>query len=74
MHCFNRFLFGLTPIGAKVLVGTDAVMIKAHFGGVLGGILILTHAQVFSNVDTPVDGILNVVRIPINKITFFAQL
>ncbi len=74
MPCFNRFLFDLTPIGAQVLVGTDAVSIRARFGGVFGGILFLTHAKIFSNVGTPVDGILNVVRIPINRITFFAQL
>jgi hypothetical protein len=87
MTFFNRLLFDMTPIGARVLVGTDEVEIRADFAGVRDGVLTLTRAQIrreerehceewdhHEEREDREDRRINVLRIPVHNITFFAQL
>lgn len=66
-------LFDQYPIGANLAVGMDAGFWFGAFGGLQGSVAVLTQAQLFSNVGTPIDGIRAVVRIPCNQITFVSQ-
>lgn len=66
-------LFDTYPIGARLAVGEDSSFWVGNFGGIQDGVALLTNAQLFSNVGTPVDGIRAVVRIPIRNITFVSQ-
>jgi hypothetical protein len=65
-----RILFDTLPIGARIVLGTDSSQFVGNFGGVIDGIAFLTNARLFSNIGTPVDGLMPVVRIPIRQITF----
>ena len=72
----GTFLFGLFdhyPIGTPLWIGTDSVSWAGSFGGLQDGVGLLTNAQLFSNVGTPIDGVRPVVRIPIRQITFVSQ-
>ncbi|WP_407308761.1 hypothetical protein [Desulfosporosinus sp. SB140] len=66
-------LFDTYPIGARLAIGEDSGFWVGNFGGIQCGIALLTNAQLFSNVGTPIDGIRPVVRIPIRSITFVSQ-
>lgn len=63
-------LFDQYPIGARLVVGMDSSFWIGNFGGIQDGVALLTVAQLFSNIGTPIDGIRPVVRIPLNQITF----
>jgi hypothetical protein len=65
-----RILFDTLPIGARVVLGTDSSQWVGSFGGVIDGVVFLTNARLFSNIGTPVDGVLSVVRIPIINVNF----
>jgi hypothetical protein len=66
-------LFDAYPIGAQLRVGMDAGFWIGHFGGIQDGVALLTNAQLFSNIGTPIDGLRPVVRIPLRNITFVSQ-
>jgi hypothetical protein len=66
-------LFDTYPIGARLAVGTDSSFWVGNFGGLQDGVALLTNAELFSNVGTPIDGLRPVVRIPIRNITFVSQ-
>lgn len=66
------FLFDSYPIGRITLIGADSGFFRGAFGGIQGNVALLTNAQLFSNVGTPIDGIVPVVRIPLAQITFTA--
>lgn len=66
-------LFDTYPIGAQLRVGMDSAYWIGNFGGIQDGVALLTNAQLFSNVGTPIDGLRPVVRIPIRNITFVSQ-
>jgi hypothetical protein len=66
------FLFDQYPIGRITLVGEDSSFFRGAFGGIQGNVAVLVNAQLFSNIGTPIDGILPVVRIPLARITFVA--
>ena len=67
---FPAVLFDTLPIGASVVLGTDSSEWVGNFGGIIDGVVFLTNARLFSNIGTPVDGLLSVVRIPIRQVTF----
>lgn len=66
-------LFDTYPIGIRLGIGIDSSFWVGSFGGIQGGVALLTNAQLFANVGIPVDGIRPVVRIPISQITFVSQ-
>ncbi|MHB1404257.1 MAG: hypothetical protein ACYCV0_01515 [Desulfitobacteriaceae bacterium] len=66
-------LFDTYPIGALLLIGMDSGFWRGNFGGLQDRVALLTNAQLFSNVGTPIDGIRPVVRIPLRNITFVSQ-
>lgn len=66
-------LFDTFPIGARLFVGTDSSFWVGNFGGIQDGVALLTNAQLFSNVGTPIDGLRPIVRIPLRQITFVSQ-
>jgi hypothetical protein len=66
----TRILFDTLPIGARVILGTDSSEWVGNFGGVIDGVVFLSNARLFSNIGTPVDGLLPVVRIPIINVNF----
>jgi len=66
-------LFDTFPIGAALRIGMDSSFWVGNFGGIQCGVALLTHAQLFSNVGSPIDGHRPVVRIPIRSITFVSQ-
>ncbi|WP_425803617.1 hypothetical protein [Desulfitobacterium sp. Sab5] len=66
-------LFDTFPIGAQLRIGMDSGFWIGNFGGLQDGVALLTNAQLFSNVGTPIDGLRPVVRIPIRNITFVSQ-
>lgn len=66
-------LFDTYPIGAQLRIGMDSSFWIGNFGGLQDGVALLTNAQLFSNVGTPIDGLRPVVRIPIRNITFVSQ-
>lgn len=70
---FKFALFDSFPIGASLVVGMDSGFWVGNFGGLQDGVALLTNAQLFSNVGTPIDGLRPVVRIPIRGITFVSQ-
>lgn len=65
-----RVLFDSYPIGARLAVGENSSFWVGTFGGLQDGVAVMTAAQLFSNVGTPIDGIRSIVRIPCNQITF----
>jgi hypothetical protein len=65
-------LFDRFPLGTRLRVGTDSSFWVGSFGGIIDGVALLNNAQLFANVGKPIDGIVRVVRIPINEITFVA--
>ncbi|MDP4127483.1 MAG: hypothetical protein Q8912_11130 [Bacillota bacterium] len=66
-------LFDSYPIGTRLAIGIDSSFWVGNFGGLQDGVALLTNAQLFSNVGTPIDGLRPVVRIPIRNITFVSQ-
>lgn len=66
-------LFDTYPIGAQLRVGMDSAFWVGNFGGIQDGVALLTNAQLFSNIGTPIDGLRPVVRIPLRQITFVSQ-
>lgn len=66
-------LFDTFPIGAQLRIGMDSGFWIGNFGGLQDGVALLTNAQLFSNVGTPIDGLRPIVRIPIRNITFVSQ-
>lgn len=66
-------LFDTYPIGAILLIGEDSGFWRGAFGGLQDGVALLTNAQLFSNIGTPIDGLRSVVRIPLRAITFVSQ-
>ncbi|MDA8227245.1 MAG: hypothetical protein M0T74_05975 [Desulfitobacterium hafniense] len=66
-------VFDAFPIGTALAVGTDSSFWSGSFGGIQDGVALLTNAQLFSNVGSPIDGIRPIVRIPCNQITFVSQ-
>lgn len=66
-------LFDTYPIGATLVIGMDSGFWVGSFGGLQDGVALLTNAQLFSNVGTPIDGVRPVVRIPLRNITFVSQ-
>lgn len=66
-------LFDHYPIGTPLIVGEDSSLWRGAFGGIQDGVALLTNAQLFSNVGTPIDGLRPVVRIPLRQITFVSQ-
>lgn len=66
-------LFDTYPIGAQLRIGMDSSFWIGNFGGLQDSVALLTNAQLFSNVGTPIDGHRPVVRIPIRNITFVSQ-
>ncbi|WP_425806147.1 hypothetical protein [Desulfitobacterium sp. Sab5] len=66
-------LFDTFPIGTILLIGENSSFWRGSFGGLQDGVALLTNAQLFSNIGTPIDGIRPVVRIPIRQITFVSQ-
>ncbi|WP_088225252.1 hypothetical protein [Desulfosporosinus sp. FKB] len=67
---FNAILFDTLPIGARIIIGTDASTWVGNFGGVIDGVVFVTNARLFSNIGNPVDGLLSVVRIPVRQISY----
>ena len=63
-------LFDTYPIGTILRIGEDSGYWIVAFGGLQGGVALLTNAQLHSNIGTPIDGFRPVVRIPIRAITF----
>ncbi len=63
-------VFETYPLGARLGIGMDASFWVGNFGGIQNGVAILTNAQLFANVGKPIDGISQVVRIPVSQITF----
>lgn len=70
---FITGLFDAYPIGTILRIGEDSSFWVGSFGGLQDGVALLTNAQLFSNVGTPIDGHRPVVRIPIRAITFVSQ-
>jgi hypothetical protein len=66
-------LFDSYPIGTRLGIGIVSNFWVGDFGGLQDGIALLTRAQLFSNIGTPIDGLRPVVRIPIKNITFVSQ-
>ncbi len=66
-------LFDTFPIGARIEIGEDSSFWIGNFGGIQDGVALLTNAQLFSNVGTPINGLRPVDRIPIRNITFVSQ-
>ena len=73
--CIPRIiaLFDTYPIGATLRIGMDSSFWVGSFGGIQDGVALLTNAQLFANIGTPIDGHRPVVRIPIRAITFVSQ-
>lgn len=67
---FVTALFDQYPIGAALRVGMDSAFWIGNFGGIQDGVALLTNAQLFSNIGTPIDGHRPIVRIPLRNITF----
>lgn len=74
---YRPAIFDSYPIGTRLAVGMDSGFWVGNFGGFQGScqncVALLTNAQLFSNVGTPIDGLRPVVRIPIRNITFVSQ-
>ncbi|MDP4127482.1 MAG: hypothetical protein Q8912_11125 [Bacillota bacterium] len=70
---FRVALFDTYPIGTRLVIGEDSSFWVGNFGGLQDGVALLTNAQLFSNIGTPIDGIRPVVRIPIRNITYVSQ-
>lgn len=68
--CIRVALFDSYPIGTRLVVGMDSGYWVGDFGGLQDGVALLTNAQLYSNIGTPIDGLRPVVRIPIRNITF----
>ena len=67
---FVNALFDQYPIGAQLRVGMDSAFWIGNFGGIQDGVALLTNAELFSNIGTPIDGHRPIVRIPLRNITF----
>lgn len=63
-------LFANPPIGAILAVGMDSGFWIGTFAGFQDGVVVLTKAQLRSNLGGPIDGFRPIVRIPLKNVTF----